>query len=117
MIALVGIAMCFYYAQTSSTRLTGDITGHSCEQYEWCFDCVQDENCGYCKVNSVPFCAAAMTGSDDNDKISSNTTTCPSSNFEGNTCPGATTANAGWLIFASMCFYLLAFSPGRKYCF
>ena len=49
-LSLLGIAYCFFNAQQSSQKLTGDFGGSDCSDYEWCFDCVQDEACGFCSI-------------------------------------------------------------------
>ena len=110
--ALVGIAICFFYAQIFSQSLNDiPLNDNECGAYDWCFDCVQDDGCGYCDIDGVSACIPAADV-DDDTKSAFNSSMCPAANFHGESCPGAGSSNAGWLIFAAVCAYLLAFSPG-----
>ena len=52
---------------------------------------------------------SACIPSDDSHAI--NSSQCSHNSFKGSTCPG-NSAFYGWMIFTSLCCYLLAFAPG-----
>lgn len=77
-----------------------------CSGYQYCFDCVQDSQCGYCgNITSIigRHAYGCMSQTDSPLQCSSESTissTCSDSNIYP------------WLIFLSMCLYLLCFAPG-----
>lgn len=59
-LVLAGIAVAFYEAEHQSpavdmNSLGKDSQASTCNSYEWCFDCTQDENCGYCSYYITGF--------------------------------------------------------------
>mmetsp|Transcript_22449 Transcript_22449/g.32745 ORF Transcript_22449/g.32745 Transcript_22449/m.32745 type:complete len:659 (+) Transcript_22449:103-2079(+) len=116
---LAALGMCFYYAQHDSTTLDNHLynaqyglSSSGCSDYKYCFDCVQDESCGYCSgafVGGEKYPTCMRTAGDDDDSPR-NQTVCSEADFHPNSCPGSELA--GWMIFMFLCLYLLAFSPG-----
>lgn len=126
---LGAIALSFHFAEVTSDHISNelyssstaqaypflDISSH-CSKYNYCFDCVQDENCGYCQDIGSAYSTVMNEGSsacvatnDDKDLV--NSTYCASSSdFHPNECPNSKLT--GWLIFAFLCLYLFAFAPG-----
>ena len=117
-IALLGLSIAFYVAQHQSYRTDTDAdygSGQACDSYKYCFDCVQNENCGFC-TNLYGGVGGGGTGqnaciskeSDDDGPLAPSL--CASDDFYATSCPGSSTI--GWVIFFGMCLYLLVFSPG-----
>jgi SP family myo-inositol transporter-like MFS transporter 13 len=120
---LSAIALCFYFAEINSPQIDNDIYNQEithpylslsshCSSYKYCFDCVQDENCGYCSSVSNVYVydsTSACLPKDDNGDLT-NSTLCQANSFRGDSCPQSTLT--GWLIFTFLCLYLLAFAPG-----
>lgn len=119
-VALIAIGVVFYIAQHQSphvnTNTVSDI--NNCNQYQYCFDCVQDDSCGYCSdYNPNPDgnpdantgLSACVAGDDD---IADEDRQCRAEHYYGSACPGSTTVTIGWIIFFLLCSYLLAFAPG-----
>jgi MFS transporter, SP family, solute carrier family 2 (myo-inositol transporter), member 13 len=113
---LAGIAVAFYEAQTTSPeteyRHAPDTYSDHCRQYQYCFDCVQDEDCGYCTsfiddAGNDSGSSACVSGDSSNPSH----TTCKSADYYGDSCPGDS-AGIGWAIFVLLCAYLFAFAPG-----
>ena len=78
--------------------------------HSYCFDCIQDNGCGFCDYNHTYSCVAASDS--DGTKAPEDCLYCPASSFSGSSCPGVANTRAGWLIFAGVCVYLLCFGPG-----
>jgi len=119
-VMLLALATTFYMAQTTSTRLHDEVydlpygvPSSHCSSYKYCFDCVQDEGCGFCSqvavVGGGVYTDVCLSNNDDND-TPSNTSLCSGLDYEASSCPGS--ATTGWLIFLFLCLYLFAFSPG-----
>jgi len=115
-VLLAGIAVAFYEAQTSSPetqyRNEPDTYSDHCRQYQYCFDCVQDEDCGYCTSllddgGNGSGSSACVAGDSSNPSHA----TCNSVDYFGDSCPGAG-SGIGWAIFVLLCTYLFAFAPG-----
>lgn len=117
-IALLGLSIAFYAAQHQSDQTDTNAhfgSGQTCDSYKYCFDCVQNENCGFC-TNLYDGTDGEGTGqyaciskdSDDDGPLAP--TLCSSDDFYASSCPGSSTI--GWVIFFGMCLYLLVFSPG-----
>jgi SP family myo-inositol transporter-like MFS transporter 13 len=116
-VALLGLSVTFYAAQHQSERADSEAAygaGAACDSYQYCFDCVQDSDCGFC--TDLRTDAGASSGrsaciskaSDDDGALYPGL--CPSDDFYGDSCPGH--GVIGWVIFMGMCVYLLVFSPG-----
>ena len=123
-VMLLALATTFYMAQITSTRLHDNaydlpygIADSHCSSYQYCFDCVQDNGCGFCSevtgVGGGMYTNVCIPNDDDND-LPSNSTLCSGLNYEANSCPDSTTT--GWLIFMFLCLYLFAFAPGMGKC-
>ena len=90
-VALGLIAMSFLFAETSSQHLqtlpsSNEVFRDHCQQYEWCFDCVQDFDCGMCVVHGVSdiySCVSVENKSPICDEL-----------FE-DSCPGANSRTSG----------------------
>ena len=117
-IALLGISFSFYAAQHQSETTDTDASigsGETCNSYKYCFDCVSNENCGFCtdlyggeEGGSTGQNACISREDDDDGPLVSSL--CASDDFFPSSCPGS--ASFGWVIFFGMCLYLLVFSPG-----
>jgi len=123
---LMAIGVVFYLAEHESQHINANTTDNidNCNQYQYCFDCVQDDNCGYCSSYNTD------TDTDRNTDIDIDTTTgytacvagddsmatqdqqCHSQYYYGTTCPGDATVTIGWIIFILLCSYLFVFAPG-----
>ena len=118
---LAALSMCFYYAQHTSESVDNwiysnpyGIPSDDCSNYKYCFDCVQDDHCGYCSHVRSP----SASGGGHNGCLhtryehsgAKNETLCKDSDFYAESCPGS--EFAGWMIFLFLCVYLLGFSPG-----
>ena len=122
----MAIGVVFYLAEHESQHINANTTDNidNCNQYQYCFDCVQDDNCGYCSSYNTD------TDTDRNTDIDIDTTTgytacvagddsmatqdqqCHSQYYYGTTCPGDATVTIGWIIFILLCSYLFVFAPG-----
>jgi hypothetical protein len=116
---LTALSTCFYFAQVSSISLNDAIyqnptaiPDNDCSSYRYCFDCVQNEHCGYCGSTSTPtsYSDVCIRAGGDNYNKPSNTSICAMKDFSPEECPGSELM--GWLIFLFLCLYLLGFSPG-----
>ena len=112
---LIALATTFYFAQVTSTKISDDVynlpygtTDSHCSSYDYCFDCVQDEGCGFCSEGGT-FSNACIPNNDDND-APTNSSLCMDTNYDASSCPDSSVV--GWLIFMFLCLYLLAFAPG-----
>ena len=115
---LVALATTFYFAQVTSTELNDTtydlpygLPDSHCSSYNYCFDCVQDDSCGFCSsttVGGVAYSNVCIPNDEDND-VPSNSTICMD-DYDASSCPGSSTV--GWLIFMFLCCYLLVFAPG-----
>jgi MFS transporter, SP family, solute carrier family 2 (myo-inositol transporter), member 13 len=118
-LCLACLSLCFYLAQQTSPHL---MTSHGgdCSSYHYCFDCVQDDGCGYCSsAQYLPssyhsassdgsrICMKAIGGNNQNPV---NETICSPSDFYPESCPDSQLV--GWMIFMVLCLYLLGFAPG-----
>ena len=130
--ALGLICLSFMYAQTSSVHLT-HIAGYddTCQRYNWCFDCLQVEDCAMCESVLDDGSSRFSCISHESSKYSSNlmsmdqkeigatnhTLISPLTGLQcasvySDSCPSASTKGAGWMLLTSLCLYLLFFSPG-----
>lgn len=115
---LVALSAMFYFAQVTSVRLDDDayktsfgaIPDSHCSSYKFCFDCVQDDGCGYCSQLSSAGQFSDVCISNSDDDAPTNSSLCTASNYDASACPGSGTM--GWLIFMFLCLYLLVFAPG-----
>jgi MFS transporter, SP family, solute carrier family 2 (myo-inositol transporter), member 13 len=117
--SIFGVSIClsllsisFYFAEVMSPKASSSSLEGGCSQYSYCFDCIQDDNCGWCEA--IPYPSGHNSGcipaDDDHNPV--NSTYCPiSSDFYPSSCPG-NGQSFGWLIFISLCLYLLVFSAG-----
>lgn len=116
-LCLACLSLCFYLAQQTSPHL---ITSHDGDcNYRYCFDCVQDDGCGYCSSpqylpssyhsssDGNHICMKAIGGNNQNPV---NETICSTSDFYPESCPDSRLV--GWMIFMVLCVYLLGFAPG-----
>lgn len=123
-LCLACLSLCFYLAQQTSPELIRSQDNYAyndhCNNYQYCFDCVQDDSCGYCSSldslpssyhyshsDSVHICMKGIGGNNQNP---ANQTICSKSNFYPDSCPGSDLV--GWMIFMILCLYLLGFAPG-----
>jgi uncharacterized membrane protein YgcG len=111
------LSLCFYFAQQTSPKLWTSSSSDSsyaneCDQYRYCFDCVQDDHCGYCSSTSTSTGShqICMNAIGDDHQNPSNETICSKSEFYPTSCPGSDLV--GWMIFMILCLYLLGFAPG-----
>jgi MFS transporter, SP family, solute carrier family 2 (myo-inositol transporter), member 13 len=118
---LGALSLCFYYAQTTSKSIDNwvynnpyGIPSDDCSDYKYCFDCVQDDHCGFCSSVNSPDASAGKHNGCIHTRFehsgAKNETVCSDSNFYAESCPGS--EFAGWMIFLFLCVYLLGFSPG-----
>lgn len=110
-ICLVLIGVAYYVAEITtpkSTNNSSSISG-SCSEYTYCFDCIQDTDCGYCSniVDSLGGGSACIK--DNSDDI--NTLCSSNSDYYTSECPNSL-IKGGWAIFVFMNIYLLCFSSG-----
>lgn len=109
------ISLSFYFAEKNSGDSSATMLSGSCSQYHYCFDCIQDDGCGFC--TSIPFDGSFYAGCIPNSGSSDRSTPldpdqCPNfrNDYFSDSCPyGAT---YGWIIFVALCLYLLSFAPG-----
>lgn len=117
--SLLGLSITFYAALHQSEQTDVDAsygTGSACNSYKYCFDCVQDKDCGFCTdlyggeggSGGTGQYACISKDSDDDGALFSSL--CSGDDFYGLSCPASETI--GWVIFMGMCLYLLVFSPG-----
>ena len=92
-LALGVIAICFWHAETTSQEMnTFPQEDFDCDSHKYCFDCVQDDSCGFCSYNGSYSCVKAFedTYADDSTKYVANNGSCTADNFYGDYCPGQT---------------------------
>jgi SP family myo-inositol transporter-like MFS transporter 13 len=124
-IFLVAIGAAFYVTEHYSSNIDLRIGGEQCSEYNYCFDCTQDENCGYCSDalmyaagSTVPqslgsVCLPRDDGQDYWKNVTSagNTYSCAAKgDYYTEVCDGSRAY--GYLILTCLCLYLAAFSPG-----
>lgn len=115
-IILTAISIAFYEAQTTSPeaeyRQQPATYDDHCRHYKYCFDCVQDEDCGFCTSyidnSGNDSGSSACVAGDSSDPTYG---ACSAANYYGDACPG-NSANIGWVIFSLLCLYLFVFAPG-----
>lgn len=95
------IAMSFLYAATSSKHLTHpqELYNDSCQQYDWCFDCLQNEACSMCEYGHEFTCVSEGFLSQCASRVTES-------------CPIEADKGVSWIILAALCFYMFVFSPG-----
>ena len=113
---LACLSVLFYVTEVTTLTSTYDSLSNECSKYQYCFDCVQNLNCGFCSqlnINENKFQGCIPTATNDDSRIPANITLCP--NYENvfytTSCPN--TATYGWIIFVFLCLYLLSFAPGK----
>lgn len=117
-IALSLVAGTFQNAEVSSQQMNYFPRyeyGSDCSDYKYCFDCIQDDGCGFCRSGAESdeySCLSATSSDNDDSKSMVNSTLCTDGSFYGNSCPGPENTTNGWLIYGAICLYLLAFAPG-----
>jgi SP family myo-inositol transporter-like MFS transporter 13 len=123
--ALAITAVAFYFAE-KQTYASDINAGGECGGYSYCLDCVSQAACGFCDsivniadgsvvgrgcLHTGNFMGNATHSYVSTEGFGSSAYTCSSSaNLNDETCEG--TGIFGWLIFACMCLYLIAFQPG-----
>lgn len=104
-VALAWIAVSFYVAKVESE----DVHGVGSCNHNNCFDCVTDNDCGFCSnVLGEGFHGSACIRGDEDDPNDEGM--CASKDYDFYECPSG--AWRGWMIFISFCAYLLVFAPG-----
>jgi hypothetical protein len=131
-ICLFGIGVCFYYAEHTSQEIDSSFSDVSdqgkCGDYKYCFDCIQNDDCGFCSTATVISPVSSSSSSSfsllSNQSITyyynvcikgdsdnpTNRGLCDDAHYYGESCPDS--SFAGWLIFTGLCLYLFAFAPG-----
>ena len=122
------IALAFHLAEGNTSKIDAPSslynsfdTPNACSSQKYCFGCVQIKGCGFCSTIPREFDAITQSWSyysgciKSDGTYPSNTTQCLDysedwRNFSTSTCEGGNIY--GWMIFASICLYLLAFAPG-----
>lgn len=99
--SLFGVSLClfalglsFYLAETNAMAVQGIGV---CEEFQNCFDCVANAQCGVC-----PGKGTCMAG---------NASYAPCIDFQSATCPNGS-KTAGWVIVLCLFTYLAFFAPG-----
>lgn len=113
-LVLCGISLTFYLAQHGSPKTS--ISSCGSKTYDWCFDCIQNDDCRYCSAVSVltngSLLSSGLSGclskQSSDSSGSGSEYACLSSLSQQ--CPGC--EGYGWAIFSLLCAYLLAFAPG-----
>lgn len=112
-ISLFLIAMAYRISELTTPKATNDsfaVSG-SCGEYHYCFDCIQDLNCGFCyNVNADMGGGSACIEDKDIDTSGICRST---SDYYITKCPDAK-IQGGWMIFTFLCTYLLCFSAGKS---
>lgn len=111
-ICLSLLSISFHFAEVESPKASSTTISGSCSKYSYCFDCVQDDSCGWCQSIPSPIGQSSGCISANDDHNPSNSTQCPiSSDFYSSSCSGNGQI-FGWMIFLALCLYLLVFSAG-----
>lgn len=130
-LCLLLIGGAFLRAEMTSEKVDLDLGGE-CDAYKNCFDCAQAPNCGFCQEVKFPPpplaydssmlspLSSAATGSHSGGQSAcilgdssgpADPSICDKAAFYSQSgCPNQRTSV--YLIFFSLCFYLLCFSPG-----
>jgi SP family myo-inositol transporter-like MFS transporter 13 len=122
------ISLSFYLAEVNTLEINAPSSVYKsfdtpdiCSSQKYCLDCVQVEGCGFCSTipreydtstQSWSYYSGCIKADGENPSNSSQCLDYSEDwrNFSTNTCEGGNVF--GWLIFASICLYLLAFAPG-----
>ena len=114
-LSLLLISLCFFIAEGSSVHASSSnifSNGDECSQYRTCFDCLYDISCGFCtNVTATSGGSSCLKVSTSDPRQPAEPSLCSISDFSSSICPNNGAA-AAWLLFSSMCVYLLCFAPG-----